>query len=86
MCNGSMDDPRTKLSKTDIIRVSLARTIQHHDFSHDELKVLKHVVDGLVRGQEIYGKFSADSEHRDMKRELNEEVRDALIYVAMLAI
>lgn len=50
--------------------------------AEQEREVLMRVASRLLMGQKTYGKFDLDSDARDFRKELDEEVLDALVYAA----
>jgi len=56
------------------------------DLGPDEMAVLSEVAEGLRLGRDVYGELRLDLDQRDFERELLDEVRDGLVYVAAAVI
>jgi hypothetical protein len=54
--------------------------------SGDQLDVVGWVIERLAIGNERYGPLDLASDQRDFARERNEEIADALVYQACLAL
>lgn len=65
------------MNSYDRILVAAAR------LNEDERDVLAEVAEGLVHGQDIYGKMDLASDTRDFVLEATHEDRDWLVYRAM---
>lgn len=52
------------------------------DLNEDELEVVRLVVEGAIKGREVYGPLRVANENRDMADEAMQEVRDGLFYLA----
>jgi hypothetical protein len=74
-------------SQRDAYVRSLQSQLSDARWSVDELRVIQQVVDGLVRGRDIYGPLQLATDHRNWRAEARAEYRDAAIYeaCAMLA-
>lgn len=65
--------------KEELIRSLSARL---HDCSPDELRVMAQVMAGIEAGRERYGALDIDTDGRDLDDEMQQEMRDALFYMA----
>jgi hypothetical protein len=52
----------------------------------DEIEVVHDVVQGLVTGRKVYGPLVISVDARDFRAERDAEIRDGLVYCAILAI
>lgn len=50
--------------------------------SHDEIRVIDRVLQGVEQGREDYGPLDLRSDHRLFDREAEQELRDTLFYLA----
>src|SRR5262245_36798686 len=50
--------------------------------SHDELRVISWIVEGLVVGRRVYGPLDVHKDPRNFRQERAEEARDSLFYAA----
>lgn len=53
---------------------------------HHEREVIEWVIDGLSQGRHVYGGLNLETDQRDWRVEMLQEVRDALVYAACKAI
>lgn len=66
-------------NKDELIRSLSARL---NECSHDELRVLAQVLAGIERGRADYGPLDLERDARDFADEAQQELRDALFYMA----
>jgi hypothetical protein len=69
-------------------RDALERSIRSRlgPLSHDELRVMDKVLEGLEAGVEPYGRLDLSSDRRDLRNERAQETRDWITYTMMIEV